>query len=127
MFADKHPTDKQITGNEGENLACNFLANKGYKIITRNYRKPWGELDIITKDPDGVLVFVEVKTLRRLLTNNDLQPEDNLTRAKLVKLRRVAALFAGSNAGLIDEERGYRIDLIALTFNPQRIFHYENI
>ena len=127
MFTAKHPTDKQITGNEGENLACRFLIKKGYKIIERNYWKPWGELDIIAKSPDAVLVFVEVKTLRRLSVNIDLQPEDNLTSAKLKKLQRTAALFAGSNQAIIDPDRGYRIDLIAICFNPERIFHYENI
>lgn len=127
MFAGKHPTDKQITGNEGENLACKFLIKKGYKILERNYWKPWGELDIIAKDRDGVLVFVEVKTMRRLAVNTDLQPEDNLTKAKLIKLKRVAALFAGSRESLIDPDRGFRIDLVAVCFNPERFFHYENI
>ncbi|MDO8466790.1 MAG: YraN family protein [bacterium] len=114
-------------GAIGEDLACGFLIQKGYKILKRNYWKPWGELDIIAKDCEGVLVFVEVKSVRRLPANSDLQPEDNLTSAKLIKLRRVAALFAGSNEAMIDPARGFRIDLVAVCFNPERFFHYENI
>lgn len=36
-------------GNLGENIACNFLEKKGFKIIERNYRKKWGEIDIIAQ------------------------------------------------------------------------------
>ncbi len=116
-----------IIGSAGEDLACEFLIKKGYKILDRNYWKPWGELDIIAKAPDGILVFIEVKTMRCLTVNTDLQPEDNLTGAKLTKLKRVAALFAGSNEAIIDPARGYRIDLVAICLNPLQISHYENI
>ncbi|TSC82328.1 MAG: putative endonuclease [Parcubacteria group bacterium Gr01-1014_19] len=129
MFSAKQMTDKQITGNDGENLACDFLIRKGYKIIERNYLKPWGELDIITKDRSGVLVFVEVKTMRCLPANTVLQPEDNLTDAKLKKLRRTAEMFAGKHPELIDSDLGWRIDLVAicLTSNKSKIRHYENV
>lgn len=116
-----------ITGALGEDTACDFLIKKGYKILARNYWKPWGELDIIAKDRGGVLVFVEVKAMRRSPANTDLQPEDNLTSAKLTKLKRVAALFAASNEAIIDPERGYRIDLVAICLDPLQIVHYENI
>ncbi len=59
-------TDKQKIGDWGEEQACSFLVKEGYQIIERNYKVTldWvrGEIDIITKDPDGVLSFVEVKT-----------------------------------------------------------------
>lgn len=53
---------RKITGNDGENRACTFLENNGYKIVARNFRKCQGEIDIIAVKND-VLVFVEVKTL----------------------------------------------------------------
>ncbi|MEK7640761.1 MAG: YraN family protein [Patescibacteria group bacterium] len=114
-------------GAIGEDLACDFLIKKGYKILKRNYWKPWGELDIIAKDRDGVIVFVEVKAMRRLPANSDLQPEDNLTRAKLIKLKRTAELFVSSRPELVDEERGYQIDLLAIVLEPFQISHYENV
>src|SRR3989338_520910 len=56
---------KSEVGKLGEDLACEYLVNKRFTIIERNFRKPWGELDIITKDSKGILVFVEVKTIRQ--------------------------------------------------------------
>lgn len=49
------------TGKLGEDLATEFLKKQGYKILERNFRKGYGEIDIIAIDHD-VLVFVEVKT-----------------------------------------------------------------
>lgn len=56
------PSDKRKFGDTGEDIAEQFLRNKGYKILDRNYRiKNIGEIDIIgTKN--GKLVFFEVKT-----------------------------------------------------------------
>jgi putative endonuclease len=54
-------TPKQILGKKGEDVAANYLINKGYKIIERNFRAGHGEIDIIALDGND-LVFVEVKT-----------------------------------------------------------------
>ncbi|MFA4829490.1 MAG: YraN family protein, partial [Thermodesulfovibrionales bacterium] len=51
----------KLLGSEGEDLAAAFLKGKGYKIISRNYKTPIGEVDIIAEDK-GTIVFVEVKT-----------------------------------------------------------------
>lgn len=48
-------------GNAGEELAKNYLINKGYNILESNYRNKIGEIDIIAIDKD-ILVFIEVKT-----------------------------------------------------------------
>ena len=45
----------------GEDEACKFLIKKGFKILERNFRKGYGEIDIIALD-DKTLVFIEVKT-----------------------------------------------------------------
>jgi putative endonuclease len=120
---------KSEIGKLGEDIACEYLVNKKYRICERNFRKPWGELDIIAKDKDGVLVFVEVKTMRQC-GNAAIQPEENLTAAKLKKLKRTASLYAGYNSELINDKKGWRIDLIAIiiydNFN-YNINHYENI
>ena len=49
-------------GNYGEQKAADFLTNKGYRIIERNWRTRRGEIDIIA-ETDNVIVFAEVKTL----------------------------------------------------------------
>jgi len=47
-------------GKVGENLACNYLVKNGYKIIERNFRSKFGEIDIVALD-GKTLCFVEVK------------------------------------------------------------------
>ena len=124
-------TQKSEIGKIGEDLACKYLKTKGYRIIERNFRKPWGELDIVAKDKDGVLVFVEVKAMNE---NPSLNPEDNLTSSKLKKLRRTASLYAGHNQDLINDRRGWRMDLVAINLasladieNNYEIKHFENV
>lgn len=114
-------------GKLGENLASNYLKSNGYKIILRNFRKPFGEIDIIAQKKDGTLVFVEVKTLKR--KSNGIKPEDEVTAAKIKKIKRIAQYFALKNQDLINEKRGWQIDLIAIidNNNQHQIRHYENI
>lgn len=54
---------KQATGRKGEDIATEFLLSNNYKIIARNHRNRFGEIDIIAMPNDeSVLVFLEVKT-----------------------------------------------------------------
>ena len=127
---------KSEIGRIGEDIAANALKVRGFRIIERNYLKPWGELDIVAVAPDRTLVIVEVKTLRQnsgqaLPENESFTPEKNLTRAKLVKLQRTAQLFAGHRPELVDEKMGWRIDLAAITLRGDGekplIRYYENL
>ena len=54
-----HPDTDRI-GQEGEDIACRALRERGYRIIARNWSCRFGEIDIIAREED-VLVFVEVK------------------------------------------------------------------
>jgi putative endonuclease len=49
------------TGLNGESLAAEYLINKGYEIVARNYRYGRAEIDLIVRKGNW-LVFVEVKT-----------------------------------------------------------------
>ena len=55
--------NKRLVGKLGEDKACEFLINKGYTIIERNFRCKLGEIDIIAKK-NKELIFLEVKTRR---------------------------------------------------------------
>lgn len=129
---------KQSVGSIGEQIACEFIVKKGYKIVEKNYKKPWGEIDIIGKSPDKTIVFFEVKTIVSKAYDS-ISPEDNLTKKKLSKVQRTAAMFSAKHQDIVDDEMGWRIDLIAitlpathqkdLTFDYKNciIKHYENI
>lgn len=113
-------------GKRGEDIAERFLKKRNYKILERNFRENWGEIDIIARSKDKTLVFVEVKTVRG--PSPQVEPEEHLTKAKLGKVQRTAELYANSS-GVPVTEAGWRIDLIAITLNGDvpDIRHYENI
>ncbi len=131
MYNFREMTQKSELGVEGEGLAAEFLKRKRYKVLKRNHREKWGELDIIAKAPDKTLVFVEVKTM----APGALKPEDQMTASKMKKFRRTAELYAGSHQELIKDKRGWRLDLIALVKKDNNssgggvfeVRHYENI
>ena len=58
----KEKTEKQIIGDLGEHFAANYLTSRHFVIKEKNYRKKWGELDIIA-EKDSELRFVEVKSV----------------------------------------------------------------
>lgn len=54
-------TRKREIGDFGEELTVSYLEKKGYRILDRNYSKPFGEIDVIAIK-DDLIAFVEVKT-----------------------------------------------------------------
>lgn len=73
-------------GRRGEDAACAYLERHGYKVIGRNYRCRWGEIDVIAAK-GGMVVFVEVKTRRSLKFGT---PGMAVTYAKQQKIRTTA-------------------------------------
>lgn len=55
------PHPRQRLGADGEAIACAELERLGYRVIERNYRTRFGEIDVVAED-EGTIVFVEVKT-----------------------------------------------------------------
>lgn len=84
------------TGKLGEDIAVKYLVNKGFKILHRNYWKPYGEIDIIC-ERGGVTHFVEVKSVSYVtnsrVSHENIRPEDNVHGAKLKKLARVIEVY----------------------------------
>ena len=106
------------TGFLGEKVAAQFLMRKGYKIIEMNYRKPWGEIDIIA-EKGGVVRFVEVKTASGDFStfsreNNTYRPEEQIHPAKLRKVIRTAQLYMASH----EDDREFQIDAVGVILDP---------
>ena len=87
------------TGATGEGIAAKYLEKKGYFITDRNYRKKWGELDIIAQK-DDLLHFVEVKTVSRRSFGghfeqeiNNYRPEDGMHPWKIKRLQRAIQTY----------------------------------
>jgi putative endonuclease len=102
--------DRQDTGRRGEQIAREHLEEKGYSILTTNFRCKVGEIDIIAKDRHMV-VFVEVRTL----TSAQRGPAYNtVTYPKQRQVKR-AALFYISKHNLVNTQ--FRFDVIGITLN----------
>ncbi|MCL4418532.1 YraN family protein [Patescibacteria group bacterium] len=105
----------------GEEKACRFLQKEGYKIIERNFRIGYGEIDIIAIDKD-CLVFVEVKTRT---SDKFGTPLEAITPWKIKSLIKTAQLYKTLNPKLPE---GLRIDAISVKLtNDERIEDIEHI
>lgn len=100
---------------------------KGFRIIARNDRERWGELDIVAIAPDRLLVFIEVKTMRP----GRLKPEDHLSPGKLRRFAKAAAIYAGRHQTLVRPKLGWRLDAITIVLpyddTTPAITHYPNV
>jgi len=104
--------DRISLGKKAEEAAALYLRNHGYKIIERNFRCSFGEMDIIAEDGD-VLVFVEVRS--RSSSAYGL-PQETVAWVKQQKLRRLAGFYLKKNkAG----ERKCRFDVIGILFDQK--------
>jgi putative endonuclease len=112
-------------GALGEQLATDHLIGLGLRILARNWRCRYGELDVIAADPaTNTVVFVEVKTR----TGDGFGGLAHaVTERKARRLRRLAALW------LATQERRWaavRIDVIGVRIGRRRtpeISHLEGI
>ncbi|MFH2096142.1 MAG: YraN family protein [Bacteroidota bacterium] len=97
---------KNKLGTFGEQLAVEFLMNKGYKIIKTNWRFIHKEIDIIA-EKDGLLVFVEVKSRSDDFYEN---PQDAVS----VKKQRFLLEAAEAYIEKYDIHQEARFDIIAI-------------
>ncbi len=114
------PTQKQVVGNLGEDIAARFLKNKGFEIVDRNYRKKFGEIDVVAKKEE-VIHFVEVKTVSRenLKDFNSetedpdaFRPEDNVHPWKLKRLSRAVQVYLAERK--LGEEICWQFDVVTV-------------
>jgi len=110
----------QKIGAWGESAAAKYLEERGYLLVARNVRTPYGEIDIVT-EKGGIIIFVEVKTR----TSKSLgPPEISVTARKQEHMIAAAEHYSQENK--IDH---WQIDVIAVERkrnDTPEIIHFEN-
>lgn len=107
---------RRIFGNAAEHTAAAFLKSKGFEILEKQYRNRFGEIDIIARDGDEI-VMVEVKARK---DHEFGYPEESVTKSKLRKIAIVAEHYMESHPRV-----EWRIDVIAIEYDqtPPKITH----
>lgn len=119
-------------GDIGETISADYLKKKGFEIVSRNYLRKWGEIDIIAKRED-VLYFIEVKTRVSNFYINGAEwyrPEDNLHRRKLTKIKRTIQSYLLESKISIESEWEFSAITVILkrkTHELYRLEHLENL
>lgn len=124
MFCTKQlNSSPQSTGQWGETQAVKHLTRLGYTIVATNYRKRYGEIDIIAQQGE-TLVFIEVKCRQGRSFGSPLEAVDQ---RKQQRICRVAAEYLQSHHG---GDRTARFDVIAVqpaAGRPEAVIdHIEN-
>lgn len=121
-------------GTIGEDAAARFLMKRGYKILDRNYRQKWGEIDIIASYKKQ-LCFIEVKSVTREnleiihFTKNSHRPEDNVHYKKRQRLGRAIETYLLEKRGRTDVPWHFELIVayVSFTLKKTKIHHIENI
>jgi putative endonuclease len=107
-------TGGRETGSTGEELAARYLEGRGYAVLVRNFRCRSGEIDVVVRSPEGVVVFVEVKA-RRSSTHGE--GFEAVTFGKRRRLIRAARLYVASRALT---EAALRFDVVSILWSDGR-------
>lgn len=112
---------KKAIGQKGEDMAVEYLLQKGYDILTRNFRSRFGEIDIVAKERASLTtVFVEVRTKTSTVFG---RAEESITTVKKDRLYKTALYYLSKHPG-----DNVRFDFIAVNlFEENPIEHFQNI
>lgn len=114
-----NPPYRQALGKQGELLAAQYLQKRGWRVIERNFKARYGELDIVALDA-GTLVFVEVKTR---IGDRYGKPEEAVTSWKLREVIQTAQYYALVHPDL---PQLLRIDVIGIQLDHEGKSTYFN-
>ncbi len=101
--------NKRELGSKYEDFACDYIKSQGGKILKRNYRVRFGEIDIIAEDNDYIC-FIEVKYRK---DNKYGGPEAAVSLSKQKQICNISRYFLTSNN--MDEYTPVRYDVITVT------------
>ncbi|MBC8044256.1 MAG: YraN family protein [Rhizobacter sp.] len=101
-------------GKQSEDLACEYLRERGFEILHRNYRYGKNEIDIITKRANTVS-FVEVKARRSTAYGH---PAEAVTKTKQKEIVKVATYFIAQQT---NSTLDYRFDVLTILHTAQTL------
>jgi putative endonuclease len=122
-------------GRLGEDLVGKWLKEKGYQIITQNYRKRFGEIDLVTRETSGRVHFIEVKSvsyetrtaLEYAVSHETWRPEEKVHKEKQKRFRNIIQSWLIENPYVSD----FQIDIVTVRMVPRekyaRVGLIENI
>lgn len=93
---------RKLRGDLAEKIAAEYLDEKGYRILEKNWRCRFGEIDIVAESEAGVLVFVEVRSRYSVNFGEAIESVDHRKRQKV---RSIANFYL---AGLPTTGRGHK-------------------
>jgi len=123
MENNKNVSKKQRIGRIGEDVACTFLVKHDFEIVTRNYLKRCGEIDVIAKK-SGVLHFVEVKTISSKQSDvtheTEFRPEENVHFWKTRRISRTIQTYFLEKVGESGVVPEWQFDIIAVFLDTKQ-------
>lgn len=111
-------------GAVGEDIAMNFLKNKGFKIIARNFSTRYGEIDLIAQK-ENKLHFIEVKTRT---SDNKGKPYEAINKRKVFHLKSAIQIYLLKNK---NKDCKLSLDAISIWLGQgdsiKELLHFENV
>jgi len=109
MVRQTPPAAAQHTGRAAEAFACTYLQDRGLLLLARNYRSPFGEIDLVMRD-GATLVFVEVRQRRSQQYGT---PAETVDTRKQARLRATAERYLQHHPR--ESQKPCRFDIVAIT------------
>ena len=106
-------------GDMCESLVARHLSSEGHEILARNYRCPYGEIDVLSLSGDGILCVTEVKSLTGRWPSGDIMYM--VDSRKRMRLRRTLEHFLSSSDRKVHYS-GIRFDVAAVTDGEVTIY-----
>ena len=128
-------TKKRKLGDRAEDLVVKYARRRGWKILARNWSKPWGEIDIVARKSSSrlpfcgstTILFIEVKA--QSAPSPWFKPEDHFNFRKRERLTRTCQSYLLEHG--YGDDTDYRIDLAAVEMShadpADQIRYYENV
>ncbi len=116
--------NKREIGKLGENIARKYLLNKKYAILNNNYHSRFGEIDIIARNKENILVFFEVKTRTSNKYGTGYEAVDYYKQQKLIK---TAYIYLSKHKIW---NNNFRIDVLSIDLDfrqrMSKVTHFKN-